>query len=96
MVTEKEQKDFKQRLEYLKKAFPETPEVNYYGMREDKSNLNVEHNGDTVECSGYDEILTVGNKVINVTGNSVLMNLEIALLATNCSMECVGFIGNLI
>lgn len=87
--------NFNERLVHLKKTFPDIPEVKYYNLgNSEKDSLNVYRDGEKADLRAYPEVMIVGNKVINVTGNSTEFNLELVFRAFR-SMEITGFIGKL-
>lgn len=96
MTTVKEQLEFFEKFSLLKIVFPNIPEVSYFGRDDEKKNeLKVMTEGKVVEIKHFNEILVVGNTVLNTAGNSVTKNLEI-IVRVMLSMNCQGFIGYLV
>lgn len=96
MTTKNERVDFVEKLAMLRVVFPNIPEVEYYGRdNEDKNKLKVMTNNQIADLKPFNEVLVIGNTVMNVAGNNVTKNLETVICVT-LSLNCQGFIGYLI
>lgn len=90
MKTIKEQHSFLERLEHLKEAFPNIPEVKYFCCDDtDISKIKTTNNKD---ISYAKEVLIVGNTLINVTATSVDACLMTILKYTH-GLEYSGYMG---
>lgn len=95
MMSNKEQKEFEEKLSILKVVFSDVPGVKYYNRNnQDKDLLNVMCDGRIMSLKAFSEILIVGDTVINVAANSVEKNLEIVLCVAH-SLPYHGFLGYL-
>ncbi|MFQ9515353.1 MAG: hypothetical protein ACLRZ9_05955 [Eubacterium sp.] len=95
MLSEKEQTEFREKLSLMNIVFSDIPKVGYYNQNNpDKDLLNAEYNGKIMDLKAFNEILVVGNSIINVTSNSVEKDLEIVLCVAH-SLHFDGFLGYL-